>query len=168
MIRIVVVPLQNIIALRGRTALRFVGMRIMWIMPFARMKMLIPISAGSTRLMRNALAMVIMTKPAKMPVRLLVLAVPNAELLAGLTCGSNPFSSYCGGGYNDVRETACRNGSTNTQCGGIISGICGGNPFDPLCGSGYTQNRQERLVRVTPFATRCAGDAYNDLRVSIL
>ena len=89
----------------------------------------------------------------------------QCRLLAGLTCGSNPFSSYCGGGYNDVRETACRNGSTNTQCGGIIADVCGGNPFDTLCGSGYTQIRRNACSG-DPFATRCAGDAYNDLRVS--
>ena len=89
----------------------------------------------------------------------------QCELLAGLTCGSNPFSSYCGGGYNDVRETACRNGSTNTQCGGIIAGVCGGNPFDPLCGSGYTQSRRS-LCTDNPFAPRCTGEVYNDLRVT--
>ncbi len=85
--------------------------------------------------------------------------------LAGLTCGSNPFSSYCGGGYNNVRETACRNGGANPQCGGIIAGVCGNNPFDPLCGSGYTQNRRS-LCTDNPFAPRCAGEGYNDLRVS--
>ncbi len=89
----------------------------------------------------------------------------QCELLAGLTCGSNPFSSYCDSGYNNVRETACRNGSTNTQCGGIIAGVCGGNPFDPLCGSGYTQSRRS-LCTDNPFAPRCAGEGYNDLRVS--
>ena len=89
----------------------------------------------------------------------------ECELFAGLTCGSNPFSSYCDSGYNDARETACRAGSTNTQCGGIISGICGGNPFDTLCGSGYTQNRRNACTD-NPFAPRCAGNVYNDLRVS--
>ena len=89
----------------------------------------------------------------------------QCRLLAGLTCGSNPFSSYCDSGYNDARTSACRNGSTNTQCGGIIAGVCGGNPFDPLCGSGYTQSRRS-LCTDNPFAPRCAGDTYNDLRVS--
>ncbi|MCA8834606.1 MAG: hypothetical protein K8953_05915, partial [Proteobacteria bacterium] len=63
------------------------------------------------------------------------------------------------------RETACRAGSTNTQCGGIIAGVCGGNPFDTLCGSGYTQNRRSLCID-NPFAPRCAGEVYNDLRVS--
>ncbi|MCA8835568.1 MAG: hypothetical protein K8953_10845, partial [Proteobacteria bacterium] len=57
------------------------------------------------------------------------------------------------------------NGSTNTQCGGIIASVCGGNPFDPLCGSGYTQSRRS-LCTDNPFAPRCAGEGYNDLRVS--
>ena len=89
----------------------------------------------------------------------------ECRTLAGLTCGTNPFSSYCGGGYNNARESACRNGSTNTQCGGIIAGVCGGNPFDPLCGNGYTQNRRNACSG-DPFTPRCAGDVYNDLRVS--
>ena len=89
----------------------------------------------------------------------------ECRTLAGLTCGTNPFSSYCGGGYNNARETACRNGSNNTQCGGIIAGVCGANPFDPLCGNGYTQNRRNACSG-DPFAPRCAGNVYNDLRVS--
>ncbi len=89
----------------------------------------------------------------------------ECRTLAGLTCGTNPFSSYCGGGYNNARESACRNGSTNTQCGGIISGICGNNPFDTMCGSGYTLDRRT-LCSDDPFTPRCAGNVYNDLRVS--
>ncbi len=68
-------------------------------------------------------------------------------------------------GWNNARETACRNGSTNTQCGGIIAGVCSGNPFDPLCGSGYTQNRRDACSG-DPFAPRCADAGYNDLRVT--
>ncbi|MCA8836094.1 MAG: hypothetical protein K8953_13515, partial [Proteobacteria bacterium] len=81
-------------------------------------------------------------------------------------CGDNPFDSLCGSGYTNARETACRNGSASTgQCGNIVAGICSGNPFDPLCGSGYTQNRRS-LCLGDPFATRCAGEGYNDLRVT--
>ncbi|MCA8834359.1 MAG: hypothetical protein K8953_04665, partial [Proteobacteria bacterium] len=83
----------------------------------------------------------------------------------GSICRDDPFDSLCGGGYNNARETACRNGSNNTQCGNVIAGVCSGNPFDPLCGSGYTQNRRNACSG-NPFATRCAGDVYNDLRVS--
>ena len=80
-------------------------------------------------------------------------------------CGVDPFDRMCNSVYDTPRETACRAGSTNTQCGGIIAGVCGGNPFDPLCGSGYTQNRRS-LCTDNPFAPRCAGEGYNDLRVS--
>ncbi len=86
------------------------------------------------------------------------------NVIAGV-CSGNPFDPLCGNGYIGERETACRNGSNNTQCGNIIAGVCSGNPFDPLCGSGYTQNRRNACSG-DPFATRCAGDVYNDLRVS--
>ena len=86
-------------------------------------------------------------------------------IISGI-CNNDPFDTVCPeSGWNNARETACRNGSTNTQCGGIIAGVCGGNPFDSLCGSGYTQNRRDACSG-EPFATRCAGDVYNDLRVS--
>ena len=89
----------------------------------------------------------------------------ECRTLAGITCSNDPFDARCGGAYNNARETACRNGSTNTQCGGIIAGVCGANPFDPLCGNGYTQNRRNACSG-DPFAPRCAGDVYNDLRVT--
>ena len=86
-------------------------------------------------------------------------------IISGI-CNNDPFDTVCPeSGWNNARETACRNGSNNTQCGGIIAGVCGGNPFDPLCGSGYTQNRRNACSG-DPFAPRCAGDVYNDLRVS--
>ena len=90
---------------------------------------------------------------------------PRCPATIRAVCGVDPFDRMCNSVYDTPRETACRNGSTNTQCGGIISGICGGNPFDPLCGNGYTTNRRDACTD-NPFAPRCAGEGYNDLRVS--
>ncbi len=88
-----------------------------------------------------------------------------SNIIAGV-CDDNPFDPLCGNGYTGERETACRDGSASTgQCGNIVAGVCSGNPFDPLCGSGYTQSRRS-LCTDNPFATRCAGEGYNDLRVS--
>ncbi len=86
------------------------------------------------------------------------------NIVAGV-CGDNPFDALCGNGYTGERETACRNGSTNTQCGNVIAGVCGNNPFDTLCGSGYTLDRRT-LCSDDPFTPRCAGNVYNDLRVT--
>ncbi|MCA8835973.1 MAG: hypothetical protein K8953_12910, partial [Proteobacteria bacterium] len=87
------------------------------------------------------------------------------DVIAGV-CGANPFDTLCGdSGWNNARASACRNGSTNTQCGGIIAGVCGNNPFDSLCGGSYTQNRRNACSD-DPFTPRCAGNVYNDLRVS--
>ena len=91
----------------------------------------------------------------------------NARLSAirGI-CRNNPFDSLCGNGYANARLSACRDGTASTwQCRTTVAGICSGNPFDPLCGSGYTQIRRN-ACSIEPFTPRCAGDVYNDLRVT--
>ncbi len=81
-------------------------------------------------------------------------------------CRNNPFDRMCNSFYDHPRETACRNGSASRwQCRTTVAGVCRNNPFDSLCGSGYTQTRRA-LCTDNPFAPRCAGEGYNDLRVS--
>ena len=81
-------------------------------------------------------------------------------------CGVNPFDRMCNGVYNTPREVACRAGTATTlQCGNTVERVCAGNAFDPLCGNAYTQIRRYACTD-NPFAPRCAGDVYNDLRVS--
>ncbi len=90
-------------------------------------------------------------------------------IIAGV-CRDNPFDTMCGGGYTNARLSTCRSrresgGPTTLQCRSIIAGVCRDDPFDTMCGSGYTQNRRS-LCTDNPFAPRCAGEGYNDLRVS--
>ena len=65
-----------------------------------------------------------------------------------------------------MRETACRNGSTNTQCvwynyQAFVRVI----RLTPCVAVAIPQIRRDACLS-DPFATRCAGDVYNDLRVS--
>ena len=93
-------------------------------------------------------------------------------------CINNPFRSDCDVRlpqyYEQARAnriTFCRTAGNadNGLCtvAGAFAHICRSHPFDAQC----LGNNIYRLLRrveclIEPFATRCAGDAYNDLRVT--
>ena len=93
-------------------------------------------------------------------------------------CFKNPFNRYCFGKLTEAyyrkaqnsRVAFCRRAGNvdNALCTveDTYNHICRTHPFDAQCISNdrFTEDRRD-ACRGNPFATRCAGDVYNYLRV---
>ncbi len=87
-------------------------------------------------------------------------------------CNENVFSELCNDNqvYLDARKTHCRSVLWDEPYCEILKttiAFCTSNPFDAQClvNNDYTPLRRNACSG-NPFATRCAGDVYNDLRVT--